>query len=90
MIRHIPVTTWRDEHFRDITVSKMFVYELTAYAHYKNRTELWGSKFITSSKPLKERIQVTKKIGYRIIKSIDLISAPLDYIINNSNFKRQL
>ena len=37
---------------------------------------------------LKERVQVTKKIGYRIIRSIDLVSAPLDYIINNSKFKK--
>lgn len=88
MIKNIPVTTWRDEHLRDITVSKVFVYELSAYAHYKNRVELLGSKFVTSSKPLKERIQVTKKIGYRIIKSIDLVSAPLDYIISNSKFKK--
>jgi hypothetical protein len=86
MIKNIPVTAWRDEHFRDITVSKVFVYELSAYAHYKDRIELLGSKFVTSSNPLKERIQITKKIGYRIVKSIDLISAPLDYIINNSNF----
>ena len=88
MIKSIPITTWRDEHHRDITVSKMVVYELAAYAHYKDREELLGSKFISSSKPLKERVQVTKKIGYRIIKSIDLISAPLDYIINNSKFKK--
>lgn len=88
MIKSIPVTTWRDEHFRDITVSKVFIYELTAYAHYKDRVELLGSKFISSSKPLKERIQITKKIGYRIIRSIDLISAPLDYIFNNSNYKK--
>ena len=58
------------------------------WCHYKDREELLGSKFISSSKPLKERVQVTKKIGYRIIKSIDLVSAPLDYIINNSKFKK--
>ena len=73
MIKSIPITTWRDEHHRDITVSKMFVYELTAYAHYKDRKELIGNKFISSSKHLKERVKVTKKIGYRIIKSIDLV-----------------
>ncbi len=88
MIKSIPVSIWRDEHFKDITVSKMFVYELSAYAHYKDRVELLGSKFITSEKPLKERIQVTKKIGYRIIKSVDLISAPLDYLFSNSNYKK--
>lgn len=88
MIKTIPVTIWRDEHFKDITVSSTFIYELSAYAHYKDRVELLGSKFVSSSNPLKERIQVTKKIGYRIVKSIDLISAPLDYLIHHSNFKK--
>jgi hypothetical protein len=88
MIKKIPVTVWKDENFKTITVSKVFVYELSAYAHYKDRVELLGSKFITSKKPLQERIQITKKIGYRIVKSIDLMSAPLDYLINNSNFKK--
>lgn len=88
MIKTIPVTVWRDEHFRDITISPTFIYELSAYAHYKDRVELLGSKFVSSNKPLKERIQITKKIGYRIIKSIDLISAPLDYLIHHSNFKK--
>lgn len=88
MIKKIPVTVWRDENFKTITVSKVFVYELSAYAHYKDRVELLGSKFITSKNPLQERIQITKKIGYRIVKSIDLMSAPLDYLINNSNFKK--
>ena len=88
MIKKIPITVWRDENFKTITVSKVFVYELSAYAHYKDRVELLGSKFITSKNPLQERVQVTKKIGYRIVKSIDLMSAPLDYLINNSNFKK--
>lgn len=88
MIKKIPITVWRDENFKTITVSKVFVYELSAYAHYKDRVELLGSKFITSKNPLQERVQITKKIGYRIVKSIDLMSAPLDYLINNSNFKK--
>ena len=88
MIKSIPITTWRDEHHRDITVSKMFVYVFTAYAHYKDREELLGSTFISSSKPLKESVHVTNNIGYRIIKTIDFVSSPLDYIINNSKFKK--
>jgi hypothetical protein len=88
MIRTIPLTIWRDEHLRDVTVSSKFVYELSAYAHYKNRVELLGSKFITSNSELKEKVQVTKKIGYRIVKSVDLVSAPKEYIFEHSNYKK--
>ena len=66
MINSIPITTWRDEHHRDITVSKMFVYELTAYAHYKDREELLGSKFISSSKPLKSEYKLLKRLDIEL------------------------
>lgn len=87
MIKSIPITKWRDINYRDVTISQSFIYELSAYNHYKDKVELLGSKFIKSDKPLKESVSVTKKIGYRIVKSIDLVSAPLEYLINN-NYKK--
>lgn len=87
-------TQWKSKYGDLITANNqhIFLYEVVVYKiYYKEaRVEMLSSKFIKSQKEIKSIIKVeyfpNKKIRerkYRIEKSIEMVSAPIEYIMEN-------
>lgn len=72
-----------------VKVSDRFVYVESIYILLKNRAELFSEKFYKSSKPIKlkkkDLLKKTKK--YTLYRFLDLVEAPLDYLLTNK-FKK--
>lgn len=67
-----------------LTVYSKFLYEVSLYKIWKDRVELFDSKFFVSEQPLKFKETTSVKIkDYRLVKYITWLSAPLDYMLNN-------
>lgn len=69
-----------------ITEGDCFLYEIGMYRIYKNRAECIYSKFYKLNKPLeiKKKTIYLKKHDYVLLKFIDWLKAPKEYIsINN-------
>lgn len=61
-----------------------FLYEVTLYKDYKNRSEIADSRFFSAIKPVKYKSpQICKMDGYTLSKHITWLEAPLDYLISN-------
>lgn len=60
-----------------------YLYEIELYKITKNTAELYGTKLVASNKPLKftEYSIVERTKQYVITKTISLIGAPKDYIL---------
>ena len=71
-------------HF--ITEGDCFLYEIGIYKIWKNRAECIYSKFYKFDKPLniKKKTIYLKNKDYTILKFIDWLQAPKEYIINNN------
>lgn len=89
------ITQWKSKYGDLITANNqhIFLYEVTVYKiYYKEaRAEMLSSKFIKSQKEIKSIMKVeyfpNKKIRereYRIEKSIEMVSAPIEYITKNN------
>ena len=74
-----------------VKVSDNFIYLESIYILTKRRAELYSEKFFKSTKPIKitKKNSILKTKHYNVHRFIDLIEAPLDYLINN-NFKKVL
>ena len=72
-----------------VKVSDRFVYIESIYILLKNRAELFSEKFYQSSKPIKlkkkDLLKKTKK--YTLYRFLDLVEAPLEYLLTNK-FKK--
>jgi hypothetical protein len=72
-----------------VKVSDRFVYVESIYILLKNRAELFSEKFYKSSKPIKlkkkDLLKKTKK--YTLYRFLDLVEAPLEYLVTNK-FKK--
>jgi len=72
-----------------VKVSDRFVYLESIYILLKNRAELYSEKFYRSSKPIKLKkkdfLKKTKK--YTLCRFLDLVEAPLEYLLTNK-FKK--
>ena len=61
-----------------------FLYEVTLHKYYKDRVELADSRFYSSKKIVKYKSPVIIKMDdCLLIKNIDLLEAPLDYLLSN-------
>lgn len=74
-----------------IKVSEYFVYLESIYILLKNRAELYSEKFYKSNNPIKltKKSTLVKNKKYKLYRFLDLIEAPLEYLINNK-FKKVL
>lgn len=72
----------------NLTEYPKFLYEVSLYKIWKDRSECVGSQFYASNTPLTiKKETVSKKVeDYRLVKFTTWLSAPLDYLIEN-NFK---
>lgn len=67
-----------------LRVGSRFLYEVTLHKYYKDRVELADSRFYSSKKIVKYKSPViTKMDDCLLIKNIDLLEAPLDYLLSN-------
>lgn len=67
-----------------LTACPKFLYEVSLYKIWKDRSESHGSKFFASEQPLKfEEIVSVRIEDYRLVKYIAWLSAPLDYMLSN-------
>ena len=65
-------------------VGPRFLYEVTLYKDYKDRSELIDNRFYSSSKPIEyKEIQICKMDNYLLSKCITLLEAPIDYLLTN-------
>lgn len=72
-----------------IIISKRFVYEVTKYLYIDNRAEYVEGRIFESDKYLKDKCEVKyfpnkKNKQYVVELSLTMLSAPLDYINENS------
>ena len=66
------------------TEGSRFLYEVTLYKDYKDRSELVDNRFYSSSKPIKyKEVQICKMDNYLLSKYITLLEAPIDYLLTN-------
>ena len=66
-----------------VEVLSSYLYELSIYVFYKNRSELLESKFYSSNKPLKIKkdVKTIKKTkDYKVISFLELLGAPQTYM----------
>lgn len=72
-----------------VKVSDRFVYLESIYILLKNRAELYSEKFYKSNNPIKLKkkdfLKKTKK--YTLCRFLDLVEAPLEYLLTNK-FKK--
>lgn len=70
----------------NLVASDFFGYEVSLYRIYKDRVELVGSRLYSSSKKLEILKEATYKRekDYILMKCIDWISAPKEYIEENN------
>lgn len=68
----------------NIEPAKYFVYEVIIYKLFKDRVELIGNKLYSFKKELhiKKHTKYYKTKDYILMKSIDLLYAPQEYIDN--------
>ena len=71
------------------SVNDGFIYSVDVYLVYPDRSELHSSKYIKANKEIKKyKSCVFKKMdGYKMIKYVNFIAAPLSYLEEN-NFKK--
>lgn len=77
---------WYQKENNIIQQGPCFVYESTTYLIFQDRVELYDNKFLKSNKFVPTKTVVTKKKkdqDYCIMKSEELVIAPLDYLLNN-------
>ena len=69
--------------------SDKFVYSIDIYKVWKTGFAIQDSKYVASNKEiLKYKSCVVKQFdGYKLIKYVEFIAAPLDYL-NNNHFKK--
>jgi hypothetical protein len=72
-----------------VQVQDKFVYYESVYKIFKRRSELIQEQYYSSDKciKLKKKNIVLKRKEYVIYRFLDLIAAPLEYLLNN-NFKK--
>lgn len=70
-------------------VNDNFIYCETIYKFCNKRVELLEEKFYKSNKvlKLKKKNLMLKRKQYTIYRFLDLVAAPLEYLLNN-NFKK--
>lgn len=63
-----------------------FLYEVSIYVITKNMASLFDSKYFKSNKLLKIKNEVVcKKFkGYKIVRYVDLLGAPMEFIKENN------
>lgn len=71
-----------------ISVSSKFIYEVSVYRLYKGWTEFVGNKYYSSKSEIRIRSSTiyTKKKDFIVMKSIDLIGAPLSFIKTSNKY----
>lgn len=69
-----------------LLVSDSFVYEVSLYKIFKDRVELAGSQLYSSPKKIsiKKETLYKKTKEYTLMKYIDWLAAPRDFIIENN------
>lgn len=72
-----------------VKVSDKYVYLESIYILLKNRAELFSEKFYKSNKPIKltKKNLLKKTKNYTLYRFLDLIEAPLEYLLTNK-FKK--
>lgn len=62
-----------------------FLYEVSIYKVTRNMSCILASKYFKSDKLLKikNRVECKKFVGYQIIRYIDLLGAPMEFIKEN-------
>ena len=67
-----------------LRVAERFLYEITLYKDYKDRSELVDSRFYSASRPVRYKSPVIMKMGdYILVKCVTLLEAPEDYLSLN-------
>ena len=87
MVKKSTQNVYSDKQYK-LTEYPKFLYEVSLYKVWKDRSECVGSQFYVADTPLtivKETI--SKKVeDYKLVKFITWLSEPLDYLMLN-NFK---
>ena len=84
MVKTLIQNVYSNKQYK-LTEYPKFLYEVSLYKIWKDRTECIDSQFYIADRPLEVKKEtVSKKVkDYVLVKYITWLSAPLDYLLSN-------
>lgn len=90
MEKHIPTVYYHSGTGNSLTISNKFVYHVEVYRINKNSYNLESTSYFSISDitNIKQRTVSILDNGDKIIRELELISAPEQYLIDNNYIKK--
>lgn len=91
MAKHIPPVNYHSGAGDIITVSKTYVYKIEIYKYSKNSCNLESSSVMSVVDNTNIQLRSVSKLesGEIIVKELELIGAPEEYLIQNNYIKNE-